>query len=87
MTPPDPIAKYLPEANGKPRTAWSMRDSNLSPDVPTSISQFERMYNLLGKGTPWDGIILIDTHVVEELLKSLVQDILPITMIDVTDPM
>ena len=69
LTPPDPIAKYLPEANGKPRTAWSMRDSNLSPDVPTSISQFERMYNLLGKGTPWDGIILIDTHVVEELIK------------------
>lgn len=69
LTPPDPIAKYLPEANGKPRTAWSMRDSNLSPDVPTSIGQFERMYSLLGKGTPWDGIILIDTHVVEELIK------------------
>lgn len=69
LTPPDPIVKYLPEANGKPRTAWSMRDSNLSPDVPTSIAQFERMYNLLGKGMPWDGIILIDTHVVEELIK------------------
>jgi hypothetical protein len=27
------------------------------------------MYSLLGKGTPWDGIILIDTHVVEELIK------------------
>lgn len=69
LTPPDPIVKYLPEANGKPRTAWSMRDSNLSPDVPTSLGQFERMYSLLGKGMPWDGIIMIDTHVVEELIK------------------
>lgn len=69
LTPPEPIVKYLPEANGKPRTAWSMRDSNISPDVPTSMGQFERMYSLLGEGTPWDGIILIDTHVVEELIK------------------
>lgn len=69
LTPPAPIVKYLPEANGKPRTAWSMRDSNLSPDVPTSMKQFESMYNLLGEGKPWDGIILIDTHVVEELIK------------------
>lgn len=69
LTPPDPIVRYLPEANGKLRTAWSMRDSNLSPDVPTSMAEFERMYQLLGEGTPFDGIILIDTHVVEELIK------------------
>lgn len=69
LSPPAPIATYLPEANGKPRTAWSMRDSNLSPDVPTSLKQFEKMYEFLGQGIPWDGIILIDTHVVEELIK------------------
>lgn len=69
LSPPAAISRYLPEANGKPRTAWSMRDSNLSPDVPTSLREFERMYTLLGQGTPWDGIILIDTHVVEELIK------------------
>ncbi len=69
LTPPAPIVRYLPEANGKPRTAWSMRDSNMSPDVPTSMKQFENMYNLLGEGLPWDGVILIDTHVVEELIK------------------
>lgn len=69
LTPPDPIVRYLPEADGRKRTAWSMRDSNLSPDVPTAMTQFEKMYNLLGEGTPWDGIILIDTHVVEELIK------------------
>lgn len=69
IRPPAPLVKYLPEANGKPRTTWSMRDSNLSPDVPTSMKDFERMYALLGEGVPFDGIILIDTHVVEELIK------------------
>lgn len=69
LTPPDPIVKYLPEANGKPRTAWSMRDSNISPDIPTSLKQFEKMYQLIGDGTTWDGIILIDTHVVEQMIK------------------
>lgn len=69
LTPPDPIVRYLPEADGRKRTAWSMRDSNISPDVPTAMTQFEKMYALLGEGTPWDGIILIDTHVVEDLIK------------------
>lgn len=69
LSPPAPIVKYLPEANGKPRTAWSMRDSNISPDVPTAMKQFEKMYELLGEGIPWDGIILIDTHAVEDLIK------------------
>lgn len=69
LTPPAPLVKYLPEANGKPRTTWSMRDSNISPDLPTSMGNFERMYTLLGEGTPFDGIITIDTHVVEELIK------------------
>src|SRR3989344_5217364 len=69
LTPPEPLVKYLPEANGKPRTAWSMRDSNLSPDIPTSLKDFEKMYNMLGDGQSFDGIILIDTNVVEELIK------------------
>jgi hypothetical protein len=69
LTPPAPIAKYLPEANGKPRSAWSMRDSNLSPDLPTSAKQFEKMYALLGEGTPFDGIIYIDSQVVEALIE------------------
>ncbi len=69
LTPPAPIVRYLPEANGKPRTAWSMRDSNLSPDVPTSMKTFENMYGYLGDSQSFDGIILIDTHVVEELIK------------------
>lgn len=69
LDPPAPIKRYLPEADGRPRTAWSMRDSNMSPDIPTSMKDFERLYSYLGEGTPFDGIILIDTHVVEELIK------------------
>lgn len=69
LTPPQPLVKYLPEVNGKPRTAWSMRDSNLSPDVPTSMRQFEKLYSFLKESEEFDGIILIDTHVLEELIK------------------
>jgi hypothetical protein len=69
LTPPTPIKKYLPEVSGKERSAWSMRDSNISPDVPTSAKQFEKMYELLGEGLPFDGIIFIDTQVVEALIE------------------
>ncbi len=69
LSPPAPIIKYLPEVSGKPRSAWSMRDSNLSPDVATSAGEFERMYKLLGEGLPFDGIIYIDTQVVEQLIE------------------
>lgn len=68
LTPPEPLVRYLPEADGKPRKSWSLRDSNLSPDVATSMKDFEKMYAFL-KGEQFDGIILIDTHVVEELIK------------------
>lgn len=69
LSPPTPIVKYLPEVTGKTRSAWSMRDSNISPDVPTSARQFEKMYQFLGEGLPFDGIIFIDTQVVEELIE------------------
>lgn len=69
LTPPAPIVKYLPEVSGKARSAWSMRDSNISPDLPTSAVQFEKMYSLLGGGLPFDGIIYIDSQVVESLIE------------------
>lgn len=69
LTPPAPIVKYLPEVDGKPRSAWSMRDSNISPHLPAAAAEFERMFGYLGQGLPFDGIIYIDTQVVEELIK------------------
>lgn len=69
LAPPTPIVKYLPETSGKTRSAWSMRDSNISPNLPTAAGEFERMYQFLGEGLPYDGIITIDSQVVEELIK------------------
>lgn len=69
LTPPEPIVKYLPEVDGKPRKSWSMRDSNISPDVPTSLDNFNKFYGFLKDMPAYDGIILIDTKVVEELIK------------------
>lgn len=71
LKPPAPIVKYLPEFSGKPRTAWSMRDSNISPDFSISAKQFESMYNLLPGKTQFDGIVAIDTHVVESLVNII----------------
>lgn len=69
LTPPAPIVQYLPEVSGKARSAWSMRDSNISPHLPAAAAEFERMYKLLGEGLPYDGIIYIDTQVVERLIE------------------
>lgn len=68
VKPPKQIVKYLPEADGRPRGTWSMRDSNTSPDVATSAVQFEKLYSLIGQTNNFDGIIFIDTQVVEELI-------------------
>ncbi len=69
LKPPAPLVKYLPEADGRVRSAWSMRDSNISPDLPTAMGEFERMYKMLPQSTGFDGIITIDTKVVEEMIK------------------
>lgn len=68
LSPPAPIVKYLPEVSGKARSSWSLRDSNISPDLPTAAHEFETMYQLLGQGLPFDGIIFIDSQVVEDLI-------------------
>lgn len=67
--PPPAIKKYLRNDDGSARTFWSILDVNLSPDVPTSMADFERMYAVIPNTADYDGIILVDTHVVEELLK------------------
>lgn len=69
LEPPSPIVRYLPEVSGKVRSAWSMRDSNISPHLSQSAKEFERMFQLLGGGFPFDGIIYIDSQVVEEMIE------------------
>ena len=53
---------------------WYARDMNSSPDLVTSMDQFLKFYNMAGRINPTeikavDGIIMIDTQVVKELLE------------------
>ncbi len=46
-----------------------LRDSNLSPDFPTSIKLFNSLYNQSTKKVDYDGIIAIDTKILVDLLE------------------
>ncbi len=46
-----------------------IRDSNLSPDFPTSIKLFNSLYNQSTKKVDYDGIIAIDTKILIDLLE------------------
>ncbi len=53
---------------------WFARDMNYSPDLPTSMTDFMKFYNLAGTINPYeikqvDGIFMIDTYVIQELLE------------------
>ncbi len=48
-----------------------IRDSNLSPDVPTSVKLFESLYQNSSAKLDYDGIIYVDTHVLVATLKIL----------------
>lgn len=45
-----------------------IRDSNLSPDFPTSVKLFESLYQKSSKRVNYDGIIALDTKVLVDLL-------------------
>ena len=49
----------------------NIRDSNLSPDLVTSMKQFEQLYEVVRSKERIDGIWLVDTHVLVEALKIL----------------
>lgn len=66
---PAAYAKYLKVEH------WYSRDTNSSPDFRTSMLQFLNFYNLASRVNPYeikpvDGIIAIDTQVIEELLEA-----------------
>ncbi|MFC1722141.1 DUF4012 domain-containing protein [Patescibacteria group bacterium] len=65
---PAPYTKYLKVER------WYARDTNSSPDLPTSIDNFLFYYDLGMKYAPAeikpiDGIMTIDTQVIEELME------------------
>jgi hypothetical protein len=65
---PEPYTKYLKVER------WYARDTNSSPDLPTSIDNFMFYYDLgmtyaPAEIKPIDGIITIDTKVIEEMME------------------
>lgn len=70
VTPPEEILKYLPEPNGKVKTHWQTRDSNVFPDFKANAEQFEFFYQSI-ESPDWDGIIAVDTYVVESIVRVL----------------
>jgi len=49
-------------------TRFVIRDSNLSPDLPTSIELFNSLYKNSGEKVNYDGIIMLDTNVLVDML-------------------
>ncbi len=47
---------------------FNIRDSNLSPDLPTSIDLFNSLYKHSGEKVNYDGIITIDSKVLVDML-------------------
>ena len=60
---PEKIATYH-----KGVTRFYIRDSNLSPDFPTSVELFNSLYKNSGEKVNYDGIIALDTKVLVDML-------------------
>lgn len=53
-------------------TRWNLRDMNISPDFKESMSTFNQYYQTIkGQKAEFDGIITVDTHFLESLLKVI----------------
>ncbi len=53
-------------------TKWNLRDMNLSPDFKESMTTFNQYYQTIkGQKADFDGIITVDTHFLESLLKVI----------------
>lgn len=66
LAAPEPIKKYLPLVN-----SWHLRDMNLSPDFAVSMATFKEHYDELPGEYDVDGIITVDTEVLERLVEGL----------------
>jgi hypothetical protein len=63
---PEPIVKYLPKVHN-----WYIRDTNLSPDFYVSMQKFEEFYQYAALREDIDGIVAIDTYVLQRLIDIL----------------
>ncbi|MBP6979820.1 DUF4012 domain-containing protein [Candidatus Curtissbacteria bacterium] len=63
---PEAIIKYLPLVD-----SFNLRDSNLSPDLPTSLTAFEDLYKLSPQYQPVDGYFTVNTRALSDVLSVL----------------
>lgn len=63
---PEPIVKYLPLVD-----QFNLRDSNLSPDFPTWLQDFEDLYKLSPGAQQVDGYFTVNTRALSEILNIL----------------
>jgi uncharacterized protein (DUF2164 family) len=64
IEPPEPIAQYIKT------TQWLMRDSNWSPDFPTSAQKAEEFYHLESQSQEnIDGVIAVTPEFIKALIK------------------
>ncbi len=63
---PTPLQKYLPKV-----PQLNLRDTNLSPDFPTSMQAFDSMYKKAGGYKQVDGIISVDTSALVAAMNIL----------------
>lgn len=65
LQPPEAIAKWLNEKK------WYLRNMNWSPDFKVSMDVFSQNYNTLRDEYKVDGIIAIDTQVLEKIVEVI----------------
>ena len=63
---PEAIIKYLPLVD-----SFNLRDSTLSPDLPTSLTAFEDLYKLSPQYQPVDGYFTVNTRALSDVLSVL----------------
>lgn len=78
VEPPAPIKNYLGEAN------WWLRDSNWDPDFPTSAQRAEWFLDK-EMDQKVDGVIGVDLHLIQDVLKSTGPVFLPDYNLEISD--
>lgn len=64
VKPPQPLNEFLHIEN------WQLRDSNWSPDFPTSAVMAEKFYNLQsGENINFDGVIAVNANILPAILE------------------
>ncbi len=63
-----PVAPREVASYHKNVSRFYIRDSNLSPDLPTSIELFDSLYKKAGSHAKFDGVITLDSKVLVDML-------------------